>query len=384
MLIHSITALVGTLLLGIAAGYAVLTVVAALAWRISSIRRPMPTLRPAVTLLKPLCGAEPELYENLRSFCLQDYPSFQIVFGARDVSDPAVGIAQRLVREFPALPIEIVVDAAQQGPNRKVSNLINMLPRARHDMLIIADSDTRVGADYLSIVAAPLLDQKNGLVTCLHRIIPVGGVWSRLASMYVNDWYMPTVMLAWLFGHRGYVSGQTIGLTRNTLNAMGGFQAIVNYLADDYQLGKEVRRLGLRIALASCTLDTLQSEPSAGALLGHELRWMRTIRTLAPGSFPLLFVSFTLPLLAAGLALTAAQPEFLPLSLLCVVIVSRIGVSGLVRLSQRRIPLRDLWLLPLRDLLLCWTWLRALFASRLRWRGQEFEVDRQGIMHSTL
>ena len=380
-----VVSLAGILLLAVAAVYETLTFIAVLIWQ---LRRPLAAShkeRPAVSVLKPLCGVEPELYENLRSFCTQEYPSYQVVFGVQDAADPAIAIAQRVAREFPALPIEIVVDDSIHGSNRKVSNLINMMQRARHDVLIISDSDTRVGRDYLRTVCAPLVDRRIGMVACLYRCVPVAGIWSRLGAMYINDWYMPSVLLAWLFGHRSYVSGQTMGLRRETLEALGGLRAVANQLADDYELGERVRGLGLRLALSSYMPETIQETPDAAALINHETRWMRTIRALAPGGFRFLFVTFTLPLVAAGFALAAMEPRLEPLALwlLGVALVCRAGISCVPRLAQRRIPLGDLCLLPVRDLLLFCVWSCAIFTSHIVWRGSKFEVGAGGVMRGS-
>src|ERR1700722_12311147 len=217
-LIHSLIAIVGLVSLAVAAGYATVVLIAVLVWRLRA-HRPAAASLPArpVTILKPLCGAEPGLYQHLRSFCRQDYPEFQLVFGVSDPADPALAVVERLAGEFPLLRIDVVVNPQQHGSNRKNSNLINMLARARYDVLAIADSDTWVGSDYLAVVTAQLLDQNVGLVTCLYRDVPTGGIWSRLGAMYINDWYAPSVLLAWLFGYQGYVSGQTICLRRDTL-----------------------------------------------------------------------------------------------------------------------------------------------------------------------
>ncbi len=343
---------------------------------------PAAALQP-VSVLKPLCGDEPSLYANLRSFCQQDHPCFELIFGARDPADPALAVVAQLRGEFPALPMHVAIDAAPCGTNRKVSNLANMLPHARHDVLVVADSDTRVGRDYLRAVTAPLADARNGLVTCIYRCLPAGGVWSRLGAMYIDDWYMPSVLLAWLFGHRRYVSGQTVALRRATLRAMGGFESVANHLADDYQLGENVRGLGLRVMLSSYVPDTVQCEPTLQALTAHELRWMRTVRLLAPGGFRFLCVSFTLPLLVAGLALCGAHPPLPALLLAGLTLACRLALAVLVRSGQPLGALADLLLLPLRDALLLWTWLRALLTSRVSWRGGEFEVDPHGLMRGT-
>jgi ceramide glucosyltransferase len=386
--VHWSVAVLGLACLGAAACYSVLTLMAVLVWR---LRRPAlhPRIMPPVTLLKPLCGAEHGLYERLRSFCQQDYREFQIVFGVRDPADPALIVVQRLQQEFPALPIEIVASPQLHGSNYKISNLINMVARARHEVLIIADSDTFVGPDYLRSVTAPLLDRTVGLVTCPYRDVPTARVWSRLGAMYINEWYMPSVLLAWLFGGGCYASGQTLCLRRQTLQAIGGFQAITNHLADDYRLGELIRGTGLRIVLSPTAVLAEHDEPGLDALTRHELRWMRTIRMLRPRSFRLIFLTFSLPMAIAGFVLSAAAAEpMLTLTarwLLAIVVIARLGVHFAHRIrsdqSSDRSALADLWLLPVRDALLGWYWFVSFLSSRISWRGGEFNVDADGIMH---
>jgi ceramide glucosyltransferase len=382
---HALIASTGALLSFVAAGYSVVALVAVLVWRLRP-RQPLATGKlPPVTLLKPLCGAEAGLYGNLRSFCLQNYPLLQMVCGAQDPDDPAIGVVRTLQQEFPALHIELVVDDAQHGSNRKVNNLINMMRAARHDVLVIADSDVCVGSDYLCNIAPQLHDPQVGLVTCLYRRIPAAGIWSRLGSMYINDWYMPSVLVAWLFGHRGYTSGQTMAFRRDTLQAMGGFGAIVNHLADDHEMGERVRRLGLRIVLSPYLVATLQHEPTEAALLAHETRWMRTLRALTPAGFAFLFISFSLVIQFVAFLLLSLDPALSErLSVLLIVtIAARLAISCVQRLGQPVVPLSDLWLLPVRDMFLCWVWARALFTSQISWRGGQFEVDARGVIRSS-
>jgi len=378
---HSLLSIIGFACLTIAAVYSLLTVAAVLVWRLPK-RGKISTSQPPVTLLKPLCGAEPGLYEDLRSFCLQDYPEFQIVFGVRDPADPARAVAEQLAAEFPTLPIKIVVNPQLHGSNWKISNLINMLPHARHDVLVLADSDAFVGPDYLAIVTAPLRDAGVGLVTCIYRGLPTPRIWSRLGAMYINEWYVPSVLLARLFGHQGYVSGQTICLRRDTLQAIGGLESLANHLADDYQLGERVRALGLRIELSPYVVTGEHHEPSLHSATRHELRWMRTIRVLRPMSFCFMFVTFSLPLAAFGLALGAVDVSLRAEagSLFAVAVISRLALHFLPRLQGRQPLLADFWLLPARDLLVVWVWWRSFFTSRVTWRGNEFAVDAEGVM----
>jgi ceramide glucosyltransferase len=381
--IHSLLSAIGLISLLVASGYALLALLAVLIWQ--GRRGTGAAAKPPVTVLKPLCGAEPGLYENLRSFCRQDYPEFQIVFGLCDRDDPALRAVERLVAEFPRLPIDVVVDPRQHGGNRKVSSLINMLGRARHDVLVIADSDACVGPDYLATVTAPLLDRKVGLVTCLYHGEPTERIWSRLGAMYVNEWYMPSVLLARLFGHEGYASGQTLCMRRETLQGIGGLRTIADHLADDYRLGELIRALGLRIVLSPYVPRAEHHEPTLDLLVRHELRWMRTLRILRPRSFSLIFFGFSLPLAVLGLLLcaVAGSPGRLAWMLFELTIVARVALHFAHRLRGERPLLADFWLLPARDLLLCWVWWRTFFTSRITWRGSEFDVDAHGIMRSS-
>jgi ceramide glucosyltransferase len=378
---HSLAAIVGYATLAASACYALLSLAALARWQLRRTHRPAKEL-PPVTLLKPLCGAEPGLYEHLRAFCRQDYPEYQIIFGVRDAGDPACAVVERLIAEFPELPIDLVVSPRQHGSNLKVSNLINMLQLARHEFLVMADSDAFVGGDYLGIVTAPLLDASVGLVSCAYRGVPTAGIWSRLGAMYINEWYVPSVLLAWLFGYQGYVSGQSMCIRRETLRAVGGFEAIANHLADDHRLGELVSSLGLRIVLSPYMVEGEHHEQDYESLSRHEIRWMRTLRVLRPMSFRLIFLTFSLPLSLVGLLLTrlsegASQAAW---TLFGITAAVRLVFFLTPRLQGRRPVAADLWLLPLRDLLLCWIWFRSFFTSRVVWRGNEFDVDADGLM----
>jgi ceramide glucosyltransferase len=379
--LQAFMAAVGFVSLTLSASYAVITVVAVLVWR---MRRGAKSSRsqPPVTVLKPLCGAEPGLHEHLRSFCRQNYPEFQIVFGVRDVGDPACAVVKRLAAEFPSVPIELVINPQLHGNNLKISNLINMLPHARHDILAMADSDAFVGPEYLATVTAPLLDHDVGLVTCIYRGKPTKEIWSRLGAMYINEWYVPSVLLAWLFGHQGYVSGQTVCMRRDTLREIGGLRVLSDHLADDHRLGELVRGLGLRIVLSPYVVDGEHHEPSFNSLTRHELRWMRTIRVLRPRSFRLIFLTFSLPLAVFGIIAAGAESTLSRTAwvLFGITALARLVLHFVHRLRDERAPVSDLWLLPARDLLICWVWCRSFFTSHVTWRGNEFDVGADGVM----
>jgi ceramide glucosyltransferase len=278
--------------------------------------------------------------------------------------------------------VEVVIDSRIHGNNGKVSHLINMLPAASHDLLVMADSDCTVGPDYLDRITAPLQDPSVGLVTCLYRGMPARSVWSRIGAMYINEWYVPQVLLAWLFGHEGYVSGQTIALRRTTLAAIGGFEALADHLAEDHQMGRLVRALGLRIALSPYLVLGDFHEQDLDAVTRHELRWMRTLRALAPRGMHWIFVTFSLPFALVGLSLAATRPPISAAAwvLFLLTIGARLAVHFIHRWHRDPSLLTDLWLVPARDLLLCWVWWRSLFGSQVTWRGSEFVVNADGTM----
>jgi ceramide glucosyltransferase len=385
-LLHHALTVTGIACLVVAALYSTLALTASVIWRLRTRWTPR-TLgqRPPVSVLKPLCGIEPDLYVNLRSFCQQDYPVFQLIFGVRDSADPALAIVDQLISEFPTLCIEVVINPRLYGDNFKNSNLMNMLEVARHDLLVIADSDARVQPDYIDAVTAPLQQPKVGLVTCIYRGIPTPNVWSRLGAMYINEWFMPSVLLAWLFGHANYASGQTLCLRRDTLEAIGGLRPIANHLADDYRLGEMVRSLGLKIVLSSYEVQAQHHEPNLQSLITHQIRWMRTLQILRPGSFRFLFLTFSLPLALLGMFVVSsagvAINEITAGALFGLTCAAQLALHFAHRRRSDGAWLTDVAFIPVRDLLLCWTWLRTFFVSRVVWRGRQFSVDSHGVMH---
>jgi ceramide glucosyltransferase len=373
---------IGTGVIALSAAYATLTLAAAILRRLRCKLPQAAGPPPAVSVLKPLCGAEPGLYVNLRSFFIQGCPEYQIIFGVRDAADPALAVVERLAREFPDRAIDIVINGQQHGSNRKISNLINMFTRARHDVLLISDSDVLAGRDCVATVAAPLADRTVGLVTCLYHCVPTAGIWSRLGAMYTNDWYIPSVLLACLFGHHGYASGVTLCPRRETLRDLGGLAAMADYLADDHRLGELVSALGKRVVLSPYVLQVEHDEPTLQCLVGHELRWMRTVRALRPRCFPLLCITFTVPMALLGVAIAAVVSlvSTVDLMLFTVAIVARLMLAWLPPLGPGDNTVRKFWLLPACDLLVCWAWGRAFSTSRVRWRDAEYEVDARGTL----
>ncbi len=335
---------------------------------------PSPAPRP-VTVLKPLYGAEPGLRDNLRSFVAQDYPAAQIVMGVRNPADPAVATARALIAEFPGRDIALVVDPAARGRNLKVANLENMLPAARHDVLVIADSDMRVGPGYLAAVAAPLEAPETGIVTCLYKGVAMGGLWSRLGALHINYGFLPGALLAEALGAGGGCFGATIALRREVLDRIGGFARLRDELADDYRIGAAVREAGLAVVLSPCLVETCVSEANFAALWRHELRWARTVRLMAPAGFAGSLLTHT-AVLSVGAALCVA-PWPAAWGIVAAALALRWAAAlGLARLL--RLPRGGLWLLPLRDALSFAVFAASFCGRNVAWRDQLYRVGPDG------
>jgi ceramide glucosyltransferase len=343
--------------------------------RFSRRRVALPGGQPPVSVLKPLYGAEPGLYENLRSFVDQDYPSLQVVFGVRSPSDEALPVVRGLIAERPSRDIALVVDSRVSGRNLKVANLVNMLPAARHDILVFADSDMRVGPGYLAAVTAPLRDPATGLVTCLYKGLPTGGLWSRLGALHINFGFLPSALLGDTLGAGDGCFGATIALRRPVLEKIGGLAVVQDELADDHRIGAAVRDAGLEVALSPYMVETSVSEKNVKCLWRHELRWARTVRLMAPVGFAGSIVTHGvavagLAALACGLSLTSL--EFLAMSCLL-----RWGTAGAIA-RLLRLPTAGLWLLPLRDLLSFAVFIASFCGRNVSWRDQLFRIEASG------
>lgn len=358
------------------------SIAAALAIRTAIAPRPESVSRAGngqglVTVLKPLCGADPDTYECLRSFCMQELPQYQVVFGVREANDAAVPIVRRLQREYPHLDLSLVIDPRSHGCNRKVSNLINMMPAVRHDYLVLSDSDVRVEPDYLRRIAAPLADERVGIVTCCYRGVARAGVWSLLGAMFINDWFMPSVRVFAMLGFRSFAFGASIGIRRAVLARIGGFPAVAGQLADDYRLGELTRRLGLTTVLSEVEVETMVGERSAIELISHELRWRRTIRILSPSGYGFSFITFGLPVTALQVAVAGGSAAALAIFAVTLLSNASLHVRGRHGVHRRR------WLLvPFRDLLHFALWGWSFATRRVQWRSDLYHVAADGSVRT--
>jgi ceramide glucosyltransferase len=319
------------------------------------------------------------LARNLASFLEQDYPGpVQHLFGVAASDDPAVATVEELRRRYPAAAITVVADGRQHGPNRKVSNLLNMLPQAQHDVLVFADSDVGVAPDYLRRVIAELQQPGVGLVTCLYRGEPDPGFWPRLSAMATNYQFLPGVVTGLAFGRARPCFGQTIALRRETLERVGGWERFVDHLAEDHAMGEAVRELGLRVVIPSFVISHACPEDSLSRLITHELRWGRTIRAVDPKGHLGFALSqpFAFALLASALTGGAGWSW----GLVGAAVVARLVLKVAVDRSLRQ-PVRDSGLLPLSDLLGFALFVGTFRSQRVIWRGHPFRVDGRGRLH---
>ena len=332
---------------------------------------------PPVSLLKPLHGAEPGLYENLRSFAQQDYPVVQMVLGVNDANDGALPVAQALIRDLPASDIALVLDPPVRGSNLKVANLENMLAAARHDILVISDSDMRVDRRYLGAVTAPLHDPRTGLVTCLYEGVSTGGIWSELGALHINFGFLPSALVAAELGIGHGCFGATIAMRRETLERIGGLARLRDELADDHRIGDAVRAQGLAVLLSRYVVEARVSESSFTSLWQHELRWARTVRAITPAGFA--GSVLTHPVALAALAAAASRFGLTPAILLVLSCLLR-WASALIIAGALAFTTAGLWLLPVRDALSFAVFVASFFGRRVCWRDQLFHVDASGRM----
>lgn len=345
----------------------------------SAPRLPEGAERPSVTILKPLCGLEPNLYQNLETFCRQVYAGpVQIVFGVQNAADPAIGVVERLRGAHPHLAIDLVIDARQHGSNRKVSNLINMSERIAHAVIVLADSDMVVAPDYLERLVAELSQPGVTGVTCLYHGVPANrGVYAHLSALAIDVQFLPNVLMGTGLGLAKPCFGSTIAFTAESLARIGGFQRIRNDLADDYELGEALRGLGGRVAIPNFSIGHTCVDTEIRGLWRHELRWNRTIRNVDPAgyagsvvthAFPLALIGALLPGAGSG-ALAVAALALACRILLCIRLERAFGLQP-----------HPYWLLPIRDILSFMNFSWGFVSGAVTWKGHDYRVVADGTL----
>lgn len=347
--------------------------------RFFAVPPPPPSPQLPVTIIKPVKGVDDDSYDNFASFCCQEYGApQQLVFAVASPDDPAIAIIRQLQADFCNHHITLVINPAQHGANQKVSNLINAYSAAQHDLIIITDSDISVPADYLRRVTSHFATATVGLVTSLYRTSDVHGIATALEALGFTAEMIPNVLAARQLEGLTFALGASMAVRRTALADMGGFAALADYLADDYQLGNKMHRAGWQVVLDSCFVESVIIPESLMAVLSRQLRWARTMRVSRPGGY--LASGITLPFLGAFLAALCAPTPLPGLAAGVLLYAVRFTVSSIFSrcyVNDNLLP-RWLWLLPLRDMLAFFTWLLSFLGNTVQWRGSRYLLKSGG------
>ena len=327
---------------------------------------------PPVSILKPLKGTDPEMYASLRSHCLQSYPQYEILFGVSSEDDPAIPLIEKLIVEFPDRTIRLLCCEKNLGTNGKVSSLAQLATVASHDLFLVNDSDIRVEPDYLRRVMTELHVPGTGLVTCLYRGVPAPTLGSGLEALGISTDFIAGVLVArQIEGGLRFGLGSTLAFRRRDLEAIGGFEAIVDYLADDYELGRRIAERGLKVGLSESVVETYLPAYGVSGFFAHQLRWARTIRASRPSGYAGLLFTFTLPW--AVLALILARGASWAWGLFGLALAARLAMAAVTaRILGDRGFWRWAWLLPVRDFMAVLIWIGGLAGRKIVWRGEGF------------
>jgi ceramide glucosyltransferase len=354
--------------------YSVLTIAAAREY----LGQPAPPPRlPAepVSVLKPLSGAEERLEENLRSFLVQQYPAFEILFAVRRADDPAVAVVEKLRAEFPAVPLRLILTGEPPYPNAKVYSLDRMKSEARYDLLVMSDSDIHVTPGMLAQVAAEFADPRVGLSTCPYRAVPGKGVWSTLEALGMNTQFLGGILAARMLDGMKFALGPTIAARKSVLDEMGGFDRLKDYLAEDFVMGKFADELGYRVLLSSYVIEHHIGSQGMAANLTHRLRWCRSTRRSRPAGY--VGELFTMPLATALLSLLWA-PAVWPVAALSILLRAASAWACAGWVLRDPLTARLWWLLPVQDILAFAMWIAGFFGNHIVWRGRRYFLHSDG------
>lgn len=330
---------------------------------------------PPVSILKPLKGTDPDIYESFRSHSLQDYPEYEIIFGVSDAMDPAVASVRQLQQEFPSRAIRLVVCPEILGANVKVSNLEQMSAASRHEFILVNDSDIRVERDYLLRVTAPFSNDQVGMVTCLYRGVAAPTVGSRLESLGISTDFCAGVLAAQqVEGGLHFGLGSTLAFRRKDLERIGGFKSFVDYLGDDYELGRRIADLGLRVVLSSAVVETHLPEYDLRGFLAHQMRWARGVRDARLGGY--IGLASTFGLFWALLNVIVFRGAAWSSAVFVAVMLARFAVAAVIGTSvlKDRQVVSQLWMLPIRDLIAVGVWVASFVGDTVTWRGDRFRL----------
>ena len=373
-MLHSAIEIVLALLSLAGLAFYLIAICSALRFRREGAHATSPAFAPPVSILKPLKGADSTTYEALRSHCLQGYGEYEILFGVNDANDDVIPIVNRLIAEFSNIPIRLVVCSEVFGTNRKVSNLMHLERQARYAHVLVNDGDITVSPTYLQNVMSEFASPEVGMVTCLYRGHAAKTLSSRLEALGIAADFVPGVLTArWMEGGLRFGLGSTLAMSREALRKIGGFATVVDYLADDYQLGARIADAGFKVSLAGEVVATSIPPYSFSQFWQHQLRWARTMRVSRPGGYFGSVLTFGLPW-AILLLLIAPQGWWAWTAVLVLLLGRIVQVAVGAKVLQDQQVVSNFWLLPLRDLLGLAIWAWSYTGNEVRWRGERFRL----------
>lgn len=335
-----------------------------------------PDFHPSVSLLKPVHGVDFASYENFSSFCRQNYENYEILFCVNDLSDPAVPLIQRLIADFPDRPIRVLSGAPQIGTNRKVNNLALLTKEARHDVVIQTDGDVRVGPNFVRELVAPFSNPQVGVVSCFYRSIAEANLWAEIEAVgTVSDFFAGAIVADWKEGVT-FALGAAVATTKTWLAQIGGYEALADYLADDYEIGNRVHKAGGLVLLSREPVWTMYSAQTLRGFWEHQVRWARTVRLVRPASYFGLLITQGLPWAIAAALCVPTLP--IAVGYLAAYLVLRLASAWTVAIWGLDDDLlkRKIWLLPLRDAIHFFVWIAGFMSNRVRWSGQEYRIHK--------
>jgi len=338
------------------------------------------TFTPPISILKPVRGADFASHENFRSFCQQDYSEYEILFCVNDLQDPAVPLIRRLIEEYPERKIQLLSNAPQLGSNRKINNLALLAREAKYEVLVQSDGDVRVGPSYLREMAGPFAQSETAVVSCFYRGVAQRNLWAEIEALgAATDFSAGVAMADWMEGVK-FALGASVATSKTWLAKIGGYESLVNVLADDYEIGNRAANAGGRVMVSREVVETMYPAESFARFWEHQMRWARTVRVCRPASYVGLLATYGLPWAVVG-AFSAnsrrgAAAFFAAYLVLRLVLAWTVGVWGL----RDETTSKKLWLVPFRDAIYFAVWVASFFSNTIEWGGTEFQLSKNGEM----
>lgn len=363
-------------LLALVAGSLVFTILTIEASRrYLSVKPPPLTDLPPISVLKPLAGVDEGLYENLRSFYLQDYPQFEILMAVSTGDDPALPLARQIANDFPNVTTKILVTGEPPYPNRKVCSVDRMVAASSHDLLVMSDSDIRVTPDLLRVLAAEFQDPSLALTTCPYRAVPGKSFWSRLEAIMMNTEFLSGILTARMLEGMRFAVGPTTAARKKLIDAIGGFESLRDYLAEDFVLGQKAADLGFGVALSSYVVEHRIGSSNFRENSNHRLRWVRSTRRSRPAGYVGQLFTYPLPL---ALLLVAWATQWWPLLALTVILRTANAWVVAIRILRDPLTAHSWWLVPVQDVMSFLFWFAGFFGNTINWRGKRFYLESDG------